>query len=76
MKYALADKRVRVEGTGHFIAPNAAVIGNVLLKAHVSIWFSAVIRGDVEYIEIGEGANIQKSSSKRCLWIISVWAWV
>ena len=59
MKYALADKRVRVEGTGHFIAPNAAVIGDVLLKAHVSIWFSAVIRGDVEYIEIGEGANIQ-----------------
>ena len=59
MKYALADKRIRVEGTGHFIAPNAAVIGDVLLKAHVSIWFSAVIRGDVEYIEIGEGANIQ-----------------
>jgi len=59
MKYALADKRVRLEGEGHFIAPNAAVIGDVLLKSGASVWFSAVIRGDVEYIEIGAGANVQ-----------------
>ncbi len=59
MKYALADKRVRLEGEGHFIAPNAAVIGDVLLKTGASVWFSAVIRGDVEYIEIGAGANVQ-----------------
>lgn len=59
MKYALGDRRVRLEGEGHFIAPNAAVIGDVLLKAGSSVWFSAVIRADVEYIEIGEGANVQ-----------------
>ena len=59
MKYALGAKRVRLEGDGHFIAPNAAVIGDVLLKANSSVWFSAVIRADVEYIEVGEGANIQ-----------------
>lgn len=59
MKYALGNRRVRTEGEGHFIAPNAAVIGDVLLKSGVSVWFAAVIRGDVEYIEIGEGANIQ-----------------
>lgn len=59
MKYALAERRVRMEGDGHFIAPNAAVIGDCLLKAGSSVWFSAVIRADVEYIEIGEGANVQ-----------------
>ncbi len=59
MKYALGDRRVRFEGEGHYIAPNAAVIGDVLMKANSSVWFSAVIRADVEYIEIGEGANVQ-----------------
>ena len=59
MKYTLGDKRVRTEGDGHFIAPNAAVIGDVLLKAGSSVWFSAVIRADVEYIEVGKNANIQ-----------------
>lgn len=42
-----------------FIAPNAVVIGQVLLAAGVSIWYSAVVRGDVERIEIGERTNIQ-----------------
>lgn len=59
MKYALGDKRVVLEGEGHYIAPNAAVIGDVKLKSGASVWFSATIRGDVEYIEIGEGSNIQ-----------------
>lgn len=59
MKYALGDRKVRLEGEGHFIAPNAAVIGDVLLKAGASVWFSAVIRADVEYIEVGEGSNVQ-----------------
>lgn len=59
MRYALGDRKVVLEGDGHFIAPNAAVIGDVRLKSGASVWFSAVIRGDVEYIEIGEGANVQ-----------------
>ena len=59
MLYDLGEKTVRLEGAGHFIAPTAAVIGNVLLKARSSVWFSAVIRGDAEYIEIGEEANVQ-----------------
>lgn len=42
-----------------FIAPNAVVMGQVLLAAGVSIWYSAVVRGDVERIEIGERTNIQ-----------------
>jgi carbonic anhydrase/acetyltransferase-like protein (isoleucine patch superfamily) len=42
-----------------FVAPNAIVIGQVLLAAGASIWYGAVVRGDVERIEIGERTNIQ-----------------
>jgi carbonic anhydrase/acetyltransferase-like protein (isoleucine patch superfamily) len=42
-----------------FIAPNAVVIGHVAIAAGVSIWYGAVVRGDVERIEIGDHTNIQ-----------------
>lgn len=42
-----------------FVAPNAVVMGQVSLAAGVSIWYGAVVRGDVERIEIGESSNIQ-----------------
>jgi carbonic anhydrase/acetyltransferase-like protein (isoleucine patch superfamily) len=42
-----------------FIAPNATVIGNVLVATGVSIWYSAVVRADVEIIKIGQYTNIQ-----------------
>src|SRR4028118_284942 len=42
-----------------FIAPNAVVIGQVFLAAGASIWYGAVLRGDIERIEIGERTNIQ-----------------
>ena len=42
-----------------FIAPNAVVIGQVLLAAGASIWYGAVVRGDIERIEIGKCTNIQ-----------------
>lgn len=42
-----------------YIAPGAVVIGDVVISARTSIWFNAVIRGDVEPIVIGEGSNIQ-----------------
>ena len=59
MKYSLGEKRVTLHGAGHFIAPNAAVIGNVTLHENVSIWFGCVLRADVEPIEVGAGSNIQ-----------------
>ena len=59
MKYSLGDKQVQLLGDGHFIAPGAAVIGDVVLHENVSIWFSCVLRGDVDRIEIGAGSNIQ-----------------
>jgi carbonic anhydrase/acetyltransferase-like protein (isoleucine patch superfamily) len=62
MMYTLKDRRVNLIGEGHFIAPSADVIGSVTLHPNASVWFGAVIRGDVEEIEVGEGSNIQDGS--------------
>ena len=49
---------------GHdvYISENAMVIGEVTLGDKVSIWFGAVIRGDMHYIKIGNRTNIQDNS--------------
>lgn len=47
----------------YFIAETATVIGRVRLKPGASVWFGAVLRGDNEWIEIGEGANVQDGST-------------
>lgn len=43
----------------YFIADTAAVIGKVRLKRAASVWFGAVMRGDNEWMELGENANVQ-----------------
>ncbi len=45
-----------------FVADNATLIGKVILHPKSSIWFGAVLRGDIEPIEIGENSNIQDNS--------------
>ena len=62
MIYQLKDRRVQLQGDGHYIAPNASVIGSVVLEQDVSIWFNVVIRGDCDAIHIGAGSNIQDGS--------------
>jgi carbonic anhydrase/acetyltransferase-like protein (isoleucine patch superfamily) len=42
-----------------FVAPNATLIGQIILKEGCSIWYGAVLRGDVEHIEIGAHTNVQ-----------------
>lgn len=42
-----------------FIAPNATIIGNVVIGARSSVWFNCVLRGDVNQITVGERTNIQ-----------------
>jgi carbonic anhydrase/acetyltransferase-like protein (isoleucine patch superfamily) len=42
-----------------FIAPTASVMGDVVIGADASVWYGAVLRGDLERIEIGEETNIQ-----------------
>lgn len=46
----------------YWIAPNAVVLGNVILKKNASIWFGAVLRGDNDPIIVGENSNIQDGS--------------
>jgi len=45
-----------------FIAPDAVLIGKVRLKPRASVWFGAVLRGDNEWITVGEESNIQDHS--------------
>jgi carbonic anhydrase/acetyltransferase-like protein (isoleucine patch superfamily) len=46
-------------GEDCFIAENATIVGDVVMGDKCSIWFNAVIRGDVHYIKIGNNTNIQ-----------------
>ncbi|NLH80340.1 MAG: gamma carbonic anhydrase family protein [Phyllobacteriaceae bacterium] len=45
-----------------WVAPTAALIGRVRLLPGASVWFGAVLRGDNEWIEVGEGSNVQDLS--------------
>lgn len=56
---SLGDRHPVIEGDGHFIAPNATIVGSVRLKPGASVWFNAVLRGDSGPIEIGRNSNIQ-----------------
>lgn len=49
-------------GESVFIAPQASVIGQVRLGARASVWFGAVLRGDIARVEVGEGSNIQDNT--------------
>ena len=42
-----------------FVAANATVLGDVVLEAHSSVFYGAVLRGDIHEIRVGEGTNIQ-----------------
>lgn len=53
-------------GKNCFIAPNATVIGDVIMGDECSIWFNAVVRGDVNYIRIGNSVNIQDGVIIHC----------
>src|SRR5271167_925118 len=56
--YRLGDVAPTVAGNC-YIAPNAVVLGRVVLAENSSVWFGAVLRGDNETISIGAGSNVQ-----------------
>ena len=61
--YTLGDKKPQLPPEGEYwIAPNATVIGDVILKPGASVWFGAVVRGDNDPITIGRDTNIQDGS--------------
>ncbi len=49
-------------GAGAWVAPTAQLMGKVRLGARASVWFGAVLRGDNEWIDVGEGANVQENA--------------
>jgi carbonic anhydrase/acetyltransferase-like protein (isoleucine patch superfamily) len=53
-------------GSGCFIAPNATLCGDVVLGNECSIWFNAVLRGDVNSIRIGDRVNVQDGAVIHC----------
>lgn len=62
MIYTLGDRAPEFEGTGHYVADNATIIGNVRLKDRASVWFNCVLRGDNDWLVVGERSNIQDGS--------------
>ncbi|MFD2553139.1 gamma carbonic anhydrase family protein [Sphingobacterium tabacisoli] len=46
-------------GDDTYLAPNCTIVGDVTVGNHCSVWFNAVVRGDVNYIKIGDYSNIQ-----------------
>ena len=61
MIYDFENKSLKSEGK-NWIASNAIIIGDIVIKNDASIWFNVVLRGDIEKIEVGEGSNIQDGS--------------
>lgn len=49
-----------------FIAPNATVVGDVVMGEECSIWFNTVVRGDVNSIRMGNKVNIQDGAVLHC----------
>lgn len=61
--FSLGDVRPIFPDDGdYWVAPDANLIGNVILETGTSVWFGSTLRGDNEAITIGQGSNIQESS--------------
>src|SRR5258708_14348562 len=59
--YKLGEDSPRIAASA-YVAPNASVLGKVILAEHVTVWFGATLRGDNETIDIGAGSNVQDSA--------------
>ena len=58
--YALGELApVLPESGNYWVAPDAQVMGNIVLKENASVWFNAVLRGDNDPIIVGENSNVQ-----------------
>ena len=58
-------------GNDCFIAPNATMVGDVVLGDQCSIWFNAVLRGDVNSISLGNKVNVQDGAVIHCTYLRS-----
>ena len=67
MIWALDGQEPEIHATA-WVAPDAQVIGRVRIGPRASVWFGAVLRGDNEWIEVGEGSNVQELSCLHTDW--------
>src|ERR1700716_1919473 len=62
--YELDGQAPEFPADGHYwVAETAVLIGRVRMKSHSSIWFGSVLRGDNEWIEVGERSQIQDNAT-------------
>ncbi len=67
MPYILHVKGVMPEiPESCFVAPNATIVGDVIMGEDCSIWFNAVVRGDVNSIRMGNKVNVQDGAVIHC----------
>ncbi len=67
MAFILPVKGIYPEfGKNCFIAPNATIVGDVIMGDDCSVWFNAVVRGDVNSIRFGNKVNIQDGAVIHC----------
>ena len=62
--YKLGEIAPRVAASA-YVAPNATVLGNIVLAERASVWFAATLRGDNEQINIGESSNVAHAEPRR-----------
>lgn len=55
-----------ITGKNCFLAPNATIVGDVVMGDDCSVWFNAVIRGDVNSIRMGNRVNVQDGAVLHC----------
>ncbi|MBI3041855.1 MAG: gamma carbonic anhydrase family protein [Betaproteobacteria bacterium] len=58
MKYSFEERKIICKGD-YWIAPNAVVIGSVIMEPNASVWFGCIVRGDNDTITIGENSQLQ-----------------
>jgi len=67
MSFILAVNGISPQlGENCFVAPNATIVGDVVMGDDCSIWFNAVVRGDVNSIRMGNKVNIQDGAVIHC----------
>jgi carbonic anhydrase/acetyltransferase-like protein (isoleucine patch superfamily) len=60
--YAIGSRRLETVDDSYYVAPGAQIIGSVRLGREASVWFNAVLRGDNDWLIIGDGSNVQDGS--------------
>ncbi|GEO10551.1 gamma carbonic anhydrase family protein [Segetibacter aerophilus] len=63
------NDKMPVLGKACFVAPNATIVGDVVMGDECSVWFNAVIRGDVNYIKMGNKVNLQDGAVIHCTYL-------